>query len=100
VTWFRGAMSSEVNRIYAVTGKSRLVAAGLSLITVSQLALGIHQTLLAARSPGEPSILSGSLPLFFQSYIRPQLSPFCQFRLKVSSSVSSHATGKQRLPTL
>ena len=37
-----------------MTGKSRLVAAGLSLVTASQFALGIYQAVLEATSPGEP----------------------------------------------
>jgi hypothetical protein len=45
-----------------VTGKSRPIAAGLSLITASQFTLGIYQTVLAAMHPGEPPVDCSNSP--------------------------------------
>ena len=36
-----------------MTGKSRPIAAGLCLVTASQFAVGVYQTVLEATSPGE-----------------------------------------------
>jgi hypothetical protein len=62
----RSRILKEPNRIYAVTGKSRLIAAALATVTASQLALGIYLTFLMATHPGGPWALGGSLAFPFQ----------------------------------
>jgi len=49
----------EHTRIYAVAGKSWLLAGALAMITASQLSLGIYQTFLAATHPGGLRTLGG-----------------------------------------
>jgi len=49
-----GYVLNGFNRIYAVTGKSRLILAGFVVITASQLAVGIYLTLPQAPIEGEP----------------------------------------------
>jgi hypothetical protein len=47
-------------RIYAVTRKSRPIAAAFTVIAASQLALGIYLTFLTATHAGEPLTFSKS----------------------------------------
>ena len=58
-----GRVFTEPNRIYAVSGRSRLIAAPFSLITTAQLALGVYRIFLAATLPGGSWIYSGSLAI-------------------------------------
>ena len=59
--WLGAAVLKGLNRIYAVTGKRRLIVVGFATITASQLALGIYRTFLAITHAGGPWTLSGSL---------------------------------------
>jgi len=52
---------SKPNRIYAVTGRNKPIAAVFVVIAVSQFGLGIYLTFLTATHPGRPRALSGSL---------------------------------------
>jgi len=82
-----------------VAGKNRAIAAALALITVSQLALGIYRTFLAATHAGRPWVRMFSGPISNIS-TGSQRRPPPRFRLTASRYVFSLATGKWRSPIL
>ena len=48
-------ITTERNRIYAITSKNRMIASCFCVITVSQAILGLYLTVYAATRGGEPA---------------------------------------------